>query len=84
MGQNAPMTTSAGDSGPVRIVTAVLRDGDRVLLCRRSAGRRWYPDVRDLPGGHVEEGEGPKGSRVRELREELMYPEFGGVWLAAQ
>jgi 8-oxo-dGTP diphosphatase len=71
MGQNVWMTISADDSGPVRIVTAVLRDGDRVLLCHRSAGRRWYPDVWDLPGGHVEEGEDPKESLVRELREEL-------------
>ncbi|WP_428833210.1 NUDIX hydrolase [Micromonospora coerulea] len=68
MGQDVPMTISADDSGPVRIVTAVLRDGDRVLLCHRSAGRRWYPDVWDLPGGHVEEGEDPKESLVRELR----------------
>ncbi|WP_030452533.1 NUDIX domain-containing protein [Herbidospora cretacea] len=64
------MTISA-DSGPARIVTAVLRDGDRVLLCHRSAGRRWYPDVWDLPGGHVEDGEDAKQSLVRELREEL-------------
>jgi 8-oxo-dGTP diphosphatase len=71
MGQNVPMTISADDSHPVRIVTAVLRDGNRVLLCHRSAGRRWYPDVWDLPGGHVEEGEDPKESLVRELREEL-------------
>jgi 8-oxo-dGTP diphosphatase len=71
MGQNVPMTISADDSGPVRIVTAVLRDGDRVLLCHRRAGRRWYPDVWDLPGGHVDEGEDPKESLVRELREEL-------------
>ena len=70
-GQNVPMTISADGSGPVRIVTAVLRDGDRVLLCHRSAGRRWYPDVWGLPGGHVEEGEDPKESLVRELREEL-------------
>jgi oligopeptide/dipeptide ABC transporter ATP-binding protein len=62
MGQNVPMTISADDSGPVRIVTAVLRDGDRVLLCHRSAGRRWYPDVWDLPGGHVEEGQDPTGA----------------------
>jgi 8-oxo-dGTP diphosphatase len=65
------MTISVGDCGLVRIVTAVLREGDRVLLCHRSAGRRWYPDVWDLPGGHVEQGEDPKGSLVRELREEL-------------
>lgn len=71
MGENAPMVITADDSGPVRIVTAILRDGDRVLLCHRSAGRRWYPDVWDLPGGHVEEGEDPKESLVRELREEL-------------
>ncbi|MGV9763186.1 NUDIX domain-containing protein [Micromonospora tulbaghiae] len=57
MGQNVPMTISADGPGRVRIVTAVLRDGDRVLLCHRSAGRRHYPDVWDLPGGHVEEGE---------------------------
>nr|WP_276615595.1 NUDIX domain-containing protein [Nonomuraea basaltis] len=42
-----------------------------MLLCHRSAGRRWYPDVWDLPGGRVEEGEDPKESLVRELREEL-------------
>lgn len=54
-----------------RIVTAVLRDGGRVLLCHRSAGRRWYPDVWDLPGGHVEDGEAAGAALVRELREEL-------------
>ncbi|GAA1654034.1 NUDIX domain-containing protein [Actinoplanes couchii] len=62
---------SSDDSGPVRIVAAVLRDGDRVLLCHRSAGRRWDPDLWDLPGGHVDEGEQPEESLVRELREEL-------------
>ncbi|SNY49648.1 NUDIX domain-containing protein [Paractinoplanes atraurantiacus] len=65
------MTISADDSGRARIVTAVLRDGDRVLLCHRSPGRRYYPDVWDLPGGHVDEGEDPKQSVVRELQEEL-------------
>ena len=71
MGQNVPMANPSDDSGPVQIVTAVLRDGDRVLLCHRSPGRRWYPDVWDLPGGHVEQGEDPKDSLVRELQEEL-------------
>jgi hypothetical protein len=39
------------------IVAAVLvRDG-RVLLCHRSPGREWFPNVWDLPGGHVEADE---------------------------
>ncbi|MEV0716864.1 NUDIX domain-containing protein [Asanoa sp. NPDC050611] len=65
------MTISAADAGLVQIVTAVLRDGDRVLLCHRCAARRNNPDVWDFPGGHVEDGEDPKESLVRELREEL-------------
>jgi 8-oxo-dGTP diphosphatase len=54
-----------------RVVAACLRDGHRVLLCRRSANRRWYPGVWDLPGGHVDPGETPSAALVRELREEL-------------
>lgn len=52
-------------------MAAVLRDGDRVLLCHRSPGRRWYPNVWDLPGGHVEPGECPAAALARELAEEL-------------
>ncbi|WP_307814854.1 NUDIX hydrolase [Streptomyces sp. DSM 110735] len=67
------MSTSASAQGVTRarIVTALLRDGGRVLLCHRSPRRRWYPDVWDLPGGHVEPGELPGVALVRELREEL-------------
>ncbi len=56
---------------PAHIVTAFLRDGNRVLLGHRCAHRTNYPDVWDLPGGHVEPGELPGASLVRELREEL-------------
>jgi hypothetical protein len=42
--QNAPVSVSAEDSPKARIVTALLRDGNRVLLCHRSPQRRWYPD----------------------------------------
>jgi 8-oxo-dGTP diphosphatase len=65
------MTVSVDSSARARIVAALLRDSDRVLLCHRSAGRRWYPDVWDLPGGHVEDGETANAALVRELREEL-------------
>jgi 8-oxo-dGTP diphosphatase len=53
------------------VVAAILRRGDRVLLCHRSPRRRWFPDVWDFPGGHVHAGEIPEDALRRELREEL-------------
>ena len=54
-----------------QIVAAMVRDGDRLLLVHRSPSRRWYPDVWDVPGGHIEDGESPAVALARELREEL-------------
>lgn len=42
----------------------VARDG-RILLIATAGGKRWQ-----LPKGHVEEGEGPEQTAVREVREE--------------
>ena len=53
------------------VVAAALFRGSRVLLCHRTPGRRWYPDVWDFPGGHVEGSESLRDALVRELREEL-------------
>jgi 8-oxo-dGTP pyrophosphatase MutT (NUDIX family) len=69
--QNVRVSTSALGATRARIVTAFLRDGNRVLLCHRSPQRRRYPDVWDLPGGHVEPGELPGAALARELHEEL-------------
>jgi 8-oxo-dGTP diphosphatase len=52
-------------------VAAILRRGDRLLLCHRHPDRAWYPNVWDLPGGHVDPGELPREALVRELYEEL-------------
>jgi 8-oxo-dGTP diphosphatase len=52
------------------VAAALVRDG-RVLLCHRSAKREWYPNVWDLPGGHIEPTESPAGALARELHEEL-------------
>lgn len=54
-----------------RIVAAVLVSGDRVLLVRRGPGRTWYPNLWDLPGGHVEDEETEVEGLARELKEEL-------------
>jgi 8-oxo-dGTP pyrophosphatase MutT (NUDIX family) len=45
--------------GVHHVVAGLLVEADKVFLCHRSAGRRWYPNVWDLPGGHVEQNEAP-------------------------
>ena len=57
--------------GPQRVAAAVIIDGERVLMCHRHPNRRWYPDIWDLPGGHIEDGEQPHDALIRELEEEL-------------
>jgi mutator protein MutT len=58
-------------AGPDDVVAGIVVRSGHVLLCHRSTTRAWYPDVWDLPGGHVEIGESPTRALVRELREEL-------------
>lgn len=53
------------------VATAVLVISDRVLLCHRHPNRRWYPNVWDIPGGHIDVGETAADAVRRELREEL-------------
>jgi 8-oxo-dGTP diphosphatase len=53
------------------VVTGALVQSGRLLLAHRSPGRRWYPDVWDLPGGHVHAGEEELTALRRELVEEL-------------
>ncbi len=53
------------------VVVGLLYEHARVLLCHRSPDRRWYPNVRDFPGGHVEPDERPERALQREMLEEL-------------
>jgi 8-oxo-dGTP diphosphatase len=54
-----------------QLVVGLLRRGGEVLLCHRQPGRTYYPNVWDLPGGHVDTDESLGDALVRELDEEL-------------
>ena len=51
-------------------VALLVRDS-KILLGKRAHGQRLYPDVWDLPGGHLEASESPDDALIRELGEEL-------------
>lgn len=53
----------------VRVVAAVIRDGDRIFATARGYGE--YKDWWEFPGGKIEAGETPEEALVREIREEL-------------
>jgi 8-oxo-dGTP diphosphatase len=59
------------DSGKsVDVLAAVIRDGDRYLVCRRPAGKR-HGGSWEFPGGKIQPGESRAEAAARELREEL-------------
>ena len=68
------------DSAAICVVGAVIRGG-RVLLVRRSPSARFYPDVWDLFGGHVDGGESLEEALRREAREELGIEVLALRWL---
>lgn len=53
----------------VRVVAAVIRDGDRIFATARGYGE--YKGWWELPGGKIEAGEMPEEALVREIHEEL-------------
>ena len=53
------------------VVAVIPHRGDEVLLCHRPPRRRWHPNVRDFPGGHVEPGEDPRAALRREVAGKL-------------
>lgn len=54
----------------IAVVAAVIRRGDRYLLCRRPAGKR-HGGLWEFPGGKVLHGETFATAMRRELAEEL-------------
>lgn len=65
------MAAPEGQARIARCVAGAIVRGGRVLLVKRSPQAWNYPDVWDLFGGHVEEGESLDEALRREAREEL-------------
>lgn len=53
----------------VRVVAAVIRDGDKIFATQRGCGD--FKGGWEFPGGKIEEGETPQEALVREIKEEL-------------
>ena len=53
----------------VRVLAAVIRDGDRIFATARGYGE--YKGWWEFPGGKIEAGETPEEALVREIHEEL-------------
>ena len=53
----------------VRVVAAVIREGDRIFAMARGYGE--YKGWWEFPGGKIEAGETPEEALVREIHEEL-------------
>lgn len=53
------------------VVTAFITKNGRLLIARRNASKKLFPEHYELPGGKVEWGEELEEALKREIREEL-------------
>lgn len=53
----------------VRVVAAIIREGNKVFATQRGYGE--YKDGWEFPGGKIEPGETPQQALAREIKEEL-------------
>lgn len=57
------------DRKSIRVVAAVIRQGDQIFATQRGYGP--YKDGWEFPGGKIESGETSEEAIMREIREEL-------------
>lgn len=65
-----PAKSMKADHQVIRVVAGIIERDDRILVCRRQAGKilagKW-----EFPGGKLRPSETPRQALARELREEL-------------
>ncbi len=54
----------------IKVAAAIIREGEKVLVCKRGEGGN-CPFLWEFPGGKLENGETPFEAIVREIKEEL-------------
>lgn len=64
------MTGGASRTQEAIVAAAVIRKGEKILICRRPEGNK-LAGYWEFPGGKVEDGENPGEALVRELKEEI-------------
>lgn len=53
------------------VANAILKNGDNILILKRSAKSKYAPGFWQLPGGRLEFGETPMQALIREVKEEM-------------
>ncbi|MBT4124229.1 MAG: NUDIX domain-containing protein [Candidatus Pacebacteria bacterium] len=55
---------------PIFVSEVYIFHKDKVLMFKRSETKKKFPGFWSIPGGHIDEGEDPLTSAIREVKEE--------------